>query len=68
VTSIERTPRGVVVNDSHGGSDTYDHVVIASHSDSRWRCYPTPTIGNVPSSAPLAMPPTQFITCIATSD
>jgi hypothetical protein len=33
VTSIERTPRGVVVNDSHGGSDTYDHVVIASHSD-----------------------------------
>ena len=33
VTSIERTPRGVVVNDSHGSSDTYDHVVIASHSD-----------------------------------
>jgi predicted NAD/FAD-binding protein len=33
VTSIERTPHGVVVNDSHGGSDTYDHVVIASHSD-----------------------------------
>jgi len=33
VTSIERTSRGVVVNDSHGGSDTYDHVVIASHGD-----------------------------------
>jgi predicted NAD/FAD-binding protein len=33
VTSIERTPHGVVVNDSHGRSDTYDHVVIASHSD-----------------------------------
>jgi hypothetical protein len=33
VASIERTPRGVVVNDSHGSSDTYDHVVIASHSD-----------------------------------
>jgi predicted NAD/FAD-binding protein len=32
VTSIERTPRGVVVNDSHGGK-RYDHVVIASHSD-----------------------------------
>jgi predicted NAD/FAD-binding protein len=33
VTSIERAPHGVVVNDSHGSSDTYDHVVIASHSD-----------------------------------
>jgi predicted NAD/FAD-binding protein len=33
VTSIQRTPHGVVVNDSHGGSDAYDHVVIASHSD-----------------------------------
>ena len=33
VTSIERTPHGVVVNDSDGKSDTYDHVVIASHSD-----------------------------------
>jgi predicted NAD/FAD-binding protein len=33
VTSIRRTPHGVVVNDSHGGSDAYDHVVIASHSD-----------------------------------
>jgi predicted NAD/FAD-binding protein len=33
VTSIERTLHGVVVNDSRGGSDTYDHVVIAAHSD-----------------------------------
>ena len=33
VTSIERTTHGVVVNDSHGRSETYDHVVIASHSD-----------------------------------
>jgi predicted NAD/FAD-binding protein len=33
VTSIERKPHGVVVKDSHGRSDTYDHVVIASHSD-----------------------------------
>jgi uncharacterized protein len=33
VTSIERTPHGVVVRDSHGRSDTYAHVVIASHSD-----------------------------------
>jgi predicted NAD/FAD-binding protein len=33
VTSIERKPHGVVVNDSDGGSETYDHVVIAAHSD-----------------------------------
>ena len=33
VTSIERTPHGVVVADSHGRTDTYDHVVIAAHSD-----------------------------------
>jgi predicted NAD/FAD-binding protein len=33
VTSIERTPHGVVVHDSHGKRETYDHVVLASHSD-----------------------------------
>jgi predicted NAD/FAD-binding protein len=33
VTSIERTAHGVVVNDSHGRSETYDHVIIAAHSD-----------------------------------
>ncbi|MDB5503175.1 MAG: hypothetical protein JWR89_3077 [Tardiphaga sp.] len=33
VTSIARTDRGVVVSDSHGRHETYDHVVIASHSD-----------------------------------
>src|SRR5450756_2452489 len=33
VTSIARTPHGVVVHDSHGGSDSYDHVVIAAHSN-----------------------------------
>jgi predicted NAD/FAD-binding protein len=33
VTSIERKARGVVVTDSHGASETYDHVVIATHSD-----------------------------------
>jgi uncharacterized protein len=33
VTSIERTPHGVLVHDSHGRHDSYDHVVIASHSD-----------------------------------
>jgi uncharacterized protein len=33
VTSVERTSHGVVVHDSHGRSDIYEHVVIASHSD-----------------------------------
>lgn len=33
VTSIERTAHGVVVNDSHGRRETYDHVIIAAHSD-----------------------------------
>lgn len=33
VTSIRRTQQGVVVADSHGHSETYDHVVIAAHSD-----------------------------------
>ena len=33
VTSVERTPHGVVVHDSHGNRDSYDHVVMASHSD-----------------------------------
>ena len=32
VISIERKARGIVVTDSHGGSETYDHVVIAAHS------------------------------------
>ena len=33
VTAIERTPHGVVVHDSHGHTESYDHVVIAAHSD-----------------------------------
>ena len=33
VTSIGRTTHGVVVKDSHGGRECYDHVVIAAHSD-----------------------------------
>lgn len=32
-TSIERTAQGVVVHDSDGRSDHYDHVVIAAHSN-----------------------------------
>jgi predicted NAD/FAD-binding protein len=33
VTSIERTAQGVVVHDSHGRAESYDHVVVAAHSD-----------------------------------
>src|SRR6476646_3219326 len=33
VTGIERSSQGVVVHDSHGRSEPYDHVVIAAHSD-----------------------------------
>jgi predicted NAD/FAD-binding protein len=33
VTSMERSPHGVVIGDSQGHRDTYDHVVIAAHSD-----------------------------------
>ena len=33
VRSIERGPHGLVVHDSYGRSDSYDHVVIAAHSD-----------------------------------
>jgi hypothetical protein len=33
VRSIERTKDGVIVNDSRGRSDSYDHAVIAAHSD-----------------------------------
>jgi predicted NAD/FAD-binding protein len=33
VRRIERTPHGVVVHDSHGRTETYDHVVISAHSD-----------------------------------
>lgn len=33
VTAITRKPTGVVVHDSLGGHETYDHVVIAAHSD-----------------------------------
>ncbi|MET0968749.1 MAG: FAD-dependent oxidoreductase [Tardiphaga sp.] len=33
VTSIERTSHGVVVHDSHGRRELYDHVVLAAHSD-----------------------------------
>ncbi len=33
VTAIDRTPHGVVVHDSLGHHESYDHVVIAAHSD-----------------------------------
>jgi len=33
VRRIERTAHAVVVHDSHGRNETYDHVVISAHSD-----------------------------------
>ena len=33
VTAIARTPHGVLVHDSLGNTDIYDHVIVASHSD-----------------------------------
>jgi uncharacterized protein len=33
VTAIRRTGVGATVDDSHGHSENYDHVVIAAHSD-----------------------------------
>lgn len=33
VTSIERTGHGVIITDSHGRYESYDHVIAASHSD-----------------------------------
>jgi predicted NAD/FAD-binding protein len=32
-TSVTRTPDGVVIDDSQGGRERYDQVVIAAHSD-----------------------------------
>ena len=64
VTSIERTPHGVVVHDSHGKANTYDHVVIASHSDQALAMLSMPTTASDQSSARSAIPPTRSI-CIA---
>ena len=33
VTSVRRTDRGVVVHDSQGGAERFDHVVIGAHAD-----------------------------------
>lgn len=33
VTSIVRTPHGVVVKDSHGHAETFDHVILGTHTD-----------------------------------
>jgi hypothetical protein len=33
VTSIARTPHGVVVKDSHGRAETFDHVILGTHTD-----------------------------------
>jgi len=33
VTSITRTAHGIVVKDSHGHSDSFDHVILGTHPD-----------------------------------
>jgi predicted NAD/FAD-binding protein len=33
VTAVRRTARGVVVHDSNGGAERFDHVVIGAHAD-----------------------------------
>jgi predicted NAD/FAD-binding protein len=33
VTSIARTARGIVIKDSHGHTETFDHVILGTHSD-----------------------------------
>ncbi len=43
VTSIARTSNGVVVTDSHGRNETYDHVVVAAHSDQALRMLADPS-------------------------
>jgi predicted NAD/FAD-binding protein len=40
---VTRTPRGVVVNDSLGGTETYDQVVIAAHADEGLAMVEAPT-------------------------
>jgi len=56
VTSIQRTPRGVVINDSHGRRDAYDHVVLASRSDQAPAMLSDADDRDAPCSTPLAMP------------
>ena len=43
VTAIRRNPLGVTIEDSHGHSENYDHVVIAAHSDEALAMLKDPT-------------------------
>lgn len=43
VAEIERKPHGVIVHDCHGHRETYDHVVIAAHSDQALRLLADPS-------------------------
>ena len=57
VRRIERDAAGVrVVTD--GRVEHFDQVVLATHSDSRWRCWPSPRSRSVPCWAPSATKPT----------
>nr|WP_234682890.1 FAD-dependent oxidoreductase [Bradyrhizobium sp. Oc8] len=67
VTSIERTTHGVVVHDSHGQRETFDHVVVATHSDQALAMLSDADRASARSSARSAIPRTRSI-CIATSD
>jgi predicted NAD/FAD-binding protein len=44
VTAIRRTPHGVLVDDSLGHSESYDHVVIAAHSDQALKMLADPSV------------------------
>ncbi|MDO8396422.1 MAG: FAD-dependent oxidoreductase [Bradyrhizobium sp.] len=43
VVAVQRTAEGVIVTDSRGGSDRYDHVVMATHADQALSALADPT-------------------------
>src|SRR5690606_27195862 len=43
VTAVRRTDQGVVVHDSHGGVERFDHVVIGAHADQALAMLAQPT-------------------------
>ncbi len=43
VTAVQRTEQGVVVHDSQGGAERFDHVVIGAHADQALAMLTQPT-------------------------
>lgn len=43
VVSVQRSAQGVLVFDSKGGAETFDHVVMATHADQALRALADPT-------------------------